>query len=61
MHKLESEMIYISKDCYRKVKDVPWTLSKIITSVQELNEKVQSKSTAWVMRGLQNVNKVKCK
>jgi len=60
MHKPESEMINISKDRYCKVKDVPWTLSKIITSVQELNGKVQSKNTAWVMRGLQNVDKVSC-
>jgi len=41
MHEPESEMINISKDRYCKIKHVPWTLSKIIISVQKLNEKVQ--------------------
>jgi len=53
-------MITISKERYCKIKDIPWILSKIITSVQETNEKIPPKSTFWVMRGFQNVDKVSC-
>jgi len=60
MHKPESEMITISKKRYRKIKDVPWILSKIITSVQETNEKIPPKYTFWVMEGFQNIDKVSC-
>jgi len=28
-------MISVSKEHYRKVKDVPWILSKVITSIQQ--------------------------
>jgi len=60
MHKPESEMITISKERYYKVKDVPWTLSKIITSVQKSNKNPPLKNNAWVIRGFQNIDKVSC-
>jgi len=59
-HNPESEIITISKERYRKVKDVPWTLSKNITSVQESDQKTLSKNTAWVTYGFQNIDKVSC-
>jgi len=52
-------MITISKERYRKIKDIPWILSKIITSVQETNEEIP-KNTFWVMRAFQKVDKVSC-
>ncbi|KYN02844.1 ATP-dependent DNA helicase PIF1 [Cyphomyrmex costatus] len=59
--KPESEIIAISKQRYRKVKDVSWTLSKIITSVQESGQKeAPIKRTAWIIRGFQNIDKVSC-
>jgi len=59
IHKPESEIITVSKECYRKVKDIPWVLSKRIASVQESNEKAPQ-STGWVLRGFQNIDKVSC-
>ncbi|KYM98499.1 ATP-dependent DNA helicase PIF1 [Cyphomyrmex costatus] len=59
--KPESEIISISKQRYRKVRDVSWTLSKIITSVQESGQKeAPIKRTAWIIRGFQNIDKVSC-
>ncbi|KYN29538.1 DNA repair and recombination protein pif1, mitochondrial, partial [Trachymyrmex cornetzi] len=61
IHNSESEMITISKQRYRKVKDVSWTLSKVITSVQESGQKkVPLKNTAWVICGFQNIDKISC-
>jgi len=59
IHKPESEIITVSKERYHKVKDVPWTLSKIITSAQESDEKTRQ-STGWILRGFQNIDKVSC-
>ncbi|XP_018308806.1 LOW QUALITY PROTEIN: ATP-dependent DNA helicase PIF1-like [Mycetomoellerius zeteki] len=60
IHNLESGMITISKQRYCRVKDVSWRLSKIITSVQESGQKAPLKSTAWIIRGFQNTDKVSC-
>jgi len=59
IHKPESEIITVSKERYHKVKDVPWILSKIITSAQESDEKTRQ-STGWILRGFQNIDKVSC-
>jgi len=48
IHNPESLIITISKERYRKVKDVPWTVSKTITSVQESDKKTLAKNTAWI-------------
>jgi len=37
-HNPASLIIIISKERYRKVKDVPWTLSKTVTFVQESDQ-----------------------
>ncbi|KAG5330256.1 PIF1 helicase, partial [Acromyrmex heyeri] len=58
-HNSESGIITISKQRYRKVKDISWTLSKIITSVQESGQKAPLRS-AWIIRGFQNTDKVSC-
>jgi len=50
-------MITTSKEHYRKVKDVPWILSKTLTSVQTSNQITLLKSTAWVIHGFQNIDK----
>jgi len=44
IHNPESSIITISKERCRKVKDVPWTLSKTITSVQESDQKTLAKN-----------------
>jgi len=44
IHKPESEIITVSKERYHKVKDVPWILSKILTSAQESDEKTRQSS-----------------
>ncbi|KAL6254311.1 hypothetical protein P5V15_014360 [Pogonomyrmex californicus] len=60
IHNPESEMITVSKERYRKVKDVPWILLKTITSVQESDQKALSKDTKWIMYGFQNIDKISC-
>ncbi|KYN13100.1 ATP-dependent DNA helicase PIF1 [Trachymyrmex cornetzi] len=61
IHNSESEIITISKQRYCKVKDVSWTLPKVITSVQESCQKeALLKNTAWIIRGFQNIDKVSC-
>jgi len=59
MHKLESEIITISNECYRKVKDIPRVLSKKIVFAQESDEKAPQ-CTDWVLRGFQNIDKISC-
>ncbi|XP_029173809.1 ATP-dependent DNA helicase PIF1-like [Nylanderia fulva] len=65
----KAEMIAVSKERCRKVKDVPWALPKIVTSVQKSNSdrKIQHtvsnkriQSTAWIIRGFQNTDKISC-
>ena len=57
-YKPEAEKITVSKERYPKVKDVPWTLSKTIHSVQE-NQDLQ-KNVSWILHGFQNTNHVSC-
>ncbi|XP_029161301.1 uncharacterized protein LOC114933034 [Nylanderia fulva] len=65
----KAEMIAVSKERCRKVKDVPWALPKIVTSVQKSNSdrkiqhtvsKKRIQSTAWIIRGFQNTDKISC-
>lgn len=49
IYKSEAEMIPVSKQKIRKVRDNPWTLSKILSSVQEPHENVR-KHCAWIIR-----------
>ncbi|KYN21163.1 hypothetical protein ALC57_06469 [Trachymyrmex cornetzi] len=37
-----------------------WALPKIITSVQQSDQKVRQNTTSWVIRGFQNTDKVSC-
>ncbi|XP_029157812.1 uncharacterized protein LOC114930228 [Nylanderia fulva] len=69
IYNLKAEMIAVSKERCRKVKDVPWALPKIVTSVQKSNSdrKIQHtvsnkriQSTAWIIRGFQNTDKISC-
>lgn len=53
-----AQIITILKEHCRKVKDVSWTLSKIITSVQQSDQKVRQSNTSWVIHGFQNIDKV---
>jgi len=54
---LLKKMISVSKERYRKVKDVLWTLSKIITSIQQ-NCQDKKILTKWIIHGFQNMDKV---
>ena len=58
-YKPEAEIITVSKKRYRKVKDVSWTLSKIIVSIQEncQNKKLQQ-NVGWVLHSFQNTDNV---
>jgi len=60
-YKPEEQTIPVSTERYRKVRDVPWTMSKVIASVQEdgQNQKVQ-KNIVWILRGFQNADNVSC-
>jgi len=58
IYKPESEIIIVSKERYCKVK-ASWMLSKMITSVQESDEKAPQ-NIGWVLRGIQNIDKVSC-
>jgi len=57
-------MIIIAKEHHHKVKDALWALPKVVASVQKssLNHRVQcrSNSTAWIIYGFQNTDKVSC-
>lgn len=56
-------MIIIAKEHYHKVKDALWALSKVVALFKSsLNYKVQcrSNSTAWIIYGFQNTDKVSC-
>ncbi|XP_026826302.1 ATP-dependent DNA helicase PIF6-like [Ooceraea biroi] len=60
-YKPETEIITVAKERYRKVKDVPWALSKVSASIQEnyQNKKLRQ-NVAWVLHGLQNTDNVSC-
>jgi len=60
LYKPEAQIITISKERYHKIKDVPWTLSKTIISVQQSNQKIRQSTARWVIHGLQNTDKVSC-
>ncbi|XP_024872055.1 uncharacterized protein LOC112454736 [Temnothorax curvispinosus] len=55
----QAQTIPISKKRFRKVKDVPWTLSKIINAGQESDQQV-GKSTVEPIPVLQNEDGVSC-
>jgi len=57
IYKPETEMIHVSKESYRKIKDILWTLPKVITSVQKLDQKIQ-RSTTWIIHGFQSKDNV---
>lgn len=57
IYKTGTEAISISKK--RKIKDVLWTLPKIISSVQELYQETRQ-NTSWIIRGFQNTDNVSC-
>lgn len=59
IHKPTTEIIIPPKGRYPKVKDVLWALPKIITSIQQSDEKIE-RSTAWIIRGFENTDKVSC-
>ncbi|XP_026826367.1 ATP-dependent DNA helicase PIF1-like [Ooceraea biroi] len=60
-YKPETEIITVGKERYRKVKDVPWALSKVSTSIQEnyQNQKLRQ-NVVWVLHGFQNTDNVSC-
>jgi len=60
INKPEAKMISISKEHYRKVKDVLWTLSKVITSIQQNCQDKKSQQNVWIIHGFQNIDKVSC-
>src|SRR5436190_5827451 len=54
IHDPNVEMITVSDECHRKVKDVLWALPKIVTSVQKSSsEQKVCQSTVWIIRGFQ--------
>ena len=60
-HNPKAEMITMSKECYRKVKDVPWALPKVVAFVQKSSsDKKVRQSTSWVIHGFQNTDEVSC-
>lgn len=61
IHKPEAEMITVSKERFRKVKDAPWALSKVVDSVQQNCQDQKSRqNTTWIIHGFQNMDKVSC-
>jgi len=60
IYKPEAKIISVSKERYRKVKDVPWTLSKAITSIQQNCQDQKFQQNVWIIRGFQNMDKVSC-
>jgi len=60
LYKPKAQIITISKERYHKIKDVPWTLSKTIISVQQSNQKIRQSTARWVIHSLQNTDKVSC-
>ena len=60
-YKPEVETISVPKERHCKVKDIPWTLSKVIACVQEngQNQTLQI-NTTWILRGFQNTDNVSC-
>ncbi|KYN29317.1 ATP-dependent DNA helicase PIF1 [Trachymyrmex cornetzi] len=60
LHKPQAQITAISKEGYRKIKNVLWALPNIITSVQQSDQKVRQSTTSWVIRGFLNTDKVSC-
>jgi len=60
-HNQESEIITISKERYRKIKDVPWISSKtIIPFKSRIKKESLSKSNAWIIHDFKNIDKISC-
>ncbi|XP_011863424.1 PREDICTED: ATP-dependent DNA helicase PIF1-like, partial [Vollenhovia emeryi] len=59
-YKPQAEIITISTKRRHKVKDVLWTSSKVIASVQEQDEGAQRNTAYWIIRGFQNTDNVSC-
>ncbi|XP_067207919.1 uncharacterized protein [Linepithema humile] len=59
IHKSKTDIISVSKEKYRKIKDILWVQPKIISSVQESHKKVR-KNITWVTYGFQNIDKGSC-
>ncbi|XP_067206958.1 uncharacterized protein [Linepithema humile] len=59
IHKSKTDIISVSKEKYRKIKDILWVQPKIISSVQESHKKVR-KNIIWVTYGFQNIDKGSC-
>jgi len=48
IYKPEAKMIFVSKEHYRKVKNVPWTLSKVITFIQQNCQDQKYQQNVWI-------------
>ena|SRR5947199_67872 len=57
-HDPNVEMITVSEERHRKVKDVPWALPRVVTSIQKSSSDRKVRQSAWVVRGFQNTDKV---